>query len=366
MKLYLPHLTILATALLTHMSSAQSLQEKLDARKNAFIKRAPEALIKSQKKSMREVVESGIYDRALKVGDKAPDFSLGNPDGEKVQLSTLLKKGPVVLTWYRGAWCPYCNIALAELSAKNDEFIAQGATLVALTPELPDTTVESVKEGGLTFEVLSDIGHKVASEYGLVFDLNADTEKRYEEKFKLNQRSGDEAKGKLPTPATYVINTDGVITYAFVDADYRRRAEPARILDALKAIKSGPTGRHLLLQFWENVWNPPYDLDLIDKSMSEDFILTSAGKDIKGREAFKQWVKASLDKAPGLRIENLDCFENADGSRVVSRWVCRADSGAVPDQETQTQKPIEFTGIAVWEFKDGKLTHNWVERSASK
>ncbi|BDS07994.1 hypothetical protein NT6N_30340 [Oceaniferula spumae] len=359
-------LVALSSGLLANVISAQSLQDKLDARRDAFLEKAPESIVESQKKALRELENTGIYQRVLKVGDKAPDFTLGNPDGKKVQLSNLLKNGPVVLTWYRGGWCPYCNIALADLSEKNDAFKKLGATLVALTPELPDATAGSVKEQGLKFEVLSDLNHAVADKYGLVFTLNEDTRQRYQEKFKLEERSGKEAAKKLPLPATYVIDTDGTITYAFVDADYRRRAEPARIMDALKALKDGPTAKHLLLQFWENTWNPPYDIDLIDKNMSEDFILTSAGKDIKGRDAFKAWVKSSLEKSNGLRIENLDSFENKDGSRVVSRWIARANTGAVPDSEKASHQPFEFTGIALWAFKDGKLTHNWVERSAAK
>ncbi|MBK1854090.1 redoxin domain-containing protein [Verrucomicrobiaceae bacterium 5K15] len=366
MKISTATIAAITVSLSTQFIAAQGLQDKLDARKNAFLKRAPEGIINSQKKALRELEVSGIYARVLKVGDKAPDFTLGNPDGQQVRLATLLKQGPVVLTWYRGGWCPYCNIALAELSEKNDSFKKLGATLVALTPELPDATAGSVKDHGLNFEVLSDLNHAVAEQYGLVFTLNKDTRKRYQEKFKLEERSGKEAAKKLPLPATYVIDTDGTITYAFIDADYRRRAEPARIVDALKAIKDGPSAKHLLLQFWENTWNPPYDLDLIDRNMSEDFVLTSAGKDIQGRDAFKAWVKASLEKANGLRIENLDSFENADGSRVVSRWITRANTGAVPDSDQASHQPFEFTGIALWAFEDGKLTHNWVERSASK
>ncbi|MGJ8656312.1 MAG: redoxin domain-containing protein [Akkermansiaceae bacterium] len=364
MKFRTATLAAASTALFTTGTSAQSLQETLDARKNNFLKKAPEKTISSQIQALTELEASGIYHRVLKVGDKAPDFTLGNPDGKQIQLSTLLKDGPVILTWYRGGWCPYCNIALKALSDKNPEFKKHGATLVALTPELPDTTAASVKEQGLPFQVLSDLNHNVATQYGLSFELNESTRTRYQEKFKLEQRSGKEAAKKLPLPATYVIDTDGTITYAFVDADYRRRAEPSRIIDALKAIKNGPSARHLLLQFWENTWNPPYDLDLIDKNMSEDFILTTAGKDIVGRPAFKAWVKSSLDKTNGLRLQNLDCFENPEGTRVVSRWITHANSGNVPDSSTPNTHPYHFTGIALWSFKDGKLTHNWVERSA--
>ncbi|MDF1741136.1 MAG: redoxin domain-containing protein [Verrucomicrobiales bacterium] len=341
----------------------ESLQETLDARKNAFAERAAPELIESQNRALRELEVSGVYERVLKVGDEAPDFSLKNHEGEEVKLSALLKSGPVVLTWYRGGWCPYCNIALAAFAAKNDEFRALDATFVAVTPELPDATNESVKEHGLEFEVLTDQGHAVADQFGLTFPLNADTQKRYQEKFKLEERSGKDAADRLPLPATYVIAPDGIITYVFADADYRRRAEPVRVVEALRSLKDGPFGKHLVLQFWENVWNPPYDLSLIDRLMTEDFVITSAGNEVKGRDEFKKWVAAFQEKAKGLRLENLDCFASADGSRVVSRWIARGRNGGVLGTGADDRE-IEFTGIAIWEISDGKLAHNWVERSA--
>jgi peroxiredoxin len=341
----------------------QSLNDTLDKRKADFLQRAPAEVVQSQVAALREFEESGIYERVLKVGDRAPDFTLGNQDGKDVRLYDLLEEGPVVLTWYRGAWCPYCSITLSALAERQDEFEELGATLVALTPELPEVTLTTKREEELGFQVLSDLNHHVAEKYGLVFPLNAETAARYEENFELSKRSGKEAADRLPLPATYVISSDGVITYAFADADYRRRAEPSRVVDALSALKDGPTGSHLVQQFWENTWNPPYDLELIDRLMSEDFVITTAGNDVSGRETFKDWVEKFQQKAKGLRLENREIFESADGSRVVSRWIARARNGGVLGTEAD-DGPIEFTGIAIWEVRDGKLAHNWVERSA--
>ncbi|MFD2255116.1 redoxin domain-containing protein [Luteolibacter algae] len=343
--------------------SAEGLQDQLDARKEAFARQAPAELIESQNQALAELEESGIYGTVLKVGDKAPDFTLRNHEGEEVNLAGLLASGPVVLTWYRGGWCPYCNIALAALAKENEKIKKLGATLVALSPELPDTTAVSVEEHGLDFEVLTDRDHAVAEKFGLVFPLNEETRKRYQEKFNLSERSGITAADRLPLPATYVISSDGIVTYAFADADYRRRAEPQRILDALDALENGATGRHLVLQFWENVWNPPYDPGLIDKLMTEDFILTSAGHEVNGRDEFKEWVASFQQKTRHLRLDNLDCFESKDGTRIVSRWVARGRNGGMLGTEADN-RPIEFTGIAIWEIRDGKLARNWVERSA--
>jgi ketosteroid isomerase-like protein len=128
--------------------------------------------------------------------------------------------------------------------------------------------------------------------------------------------------------------------------------------------KAAPSpGEKLLSEFWAKVWNAPQDLDTIDRLCTEDFVITSAGKDIVGRKAFKEWVGNFGAKIGEMRLTNLDMFSSADGSRVVSRWIMRGVNlgmfGTAADRQ-----PVEFTGIAVWELRDGKLAHNWVERSA--
>ena len=171
------------------------------------------------------VANSGVLDSALKVGDKAHNFTLKNALNESVTLYNELKNGPVVLTWYRGGWCPYCNITLHALQEKLPEFKKEGATLLALTPELPDNSLSTSEKNNLEFTVLSDLENtigKVATIYNAGFGLN-----------KVN---GD-ISNTLPLAATYVIDTNGIITYAFLDADYTQRAEPSEILSALKQLK---------------------------------------------------------------------------------------------------------------------------------
>ncbi|MGE9270681.1 MAG: redoxin domain-containing protein [Verrucomicrobiales bacterium] len=342
---------------------AQSLNEQLDARKNRFLQQASAELIKSQNRARQELESSDIYQRVLKVGDSAPDFILKNHQGHEVRLHQLLAEGPVILNWYRGAWCPYCNLTLAALAEKTPELTRYGAQFIALTPELPDVTADTVKSMDLPFQVLTDLNHEVAEAYGLRFPLNAETAARYEEKFELTTRTGPQASKSLPLPATYLISPDGIIRYAFVDADYRRRVEPNRLIDALQALQSGATGEHLVLQFWENTWNPPYDLDLIDRLMTPDFVITTAGNDISGRSEFKEWVRRFQQKAPNLRLTNQEIFTNQEGNRVTSRWLAQGENGGMLGTEADGQ-PIEFTGIAIWEIHNGKLAHNWVERSA--
>jgi len=153
-----------------------------------------------------------------------------------VQLNDYLKKGPVVLTWYRGGWCPYCNMTLHYLQEQLPNFQLKGASLLALTPEIPDQSMSTIEKHQLQFEVLSDVGNKVAKQYGIVFKLTDAVADSYQKAFDLHAFNGDESD-ELPLAATYVIDQNGQIVYTFLDADYRNRAEAKDILAALDLIK---------------------------------------------------------------------------------------------------------------------------------
>lgn len=123
-------------------------------------------------------------------------------------------------------------------------------------------------------------------------------------------------------------------------------------------------GEKLLTEFWQKIYNPPQDLDTIDRLCTDDFVLTSGGVDVAvGRAAFRQWVQSFSSKIRDLRLKNLDMFSSADGTRVVSRWVVTGFNRGMFSTPAD-DRPVEFTGIAVWEVRNGKLAHNWVERSA--
>ncbi|MGP1420614.1 MAG: peroxiredoxin-like family protein [Tannerella sp.] len=174
--------------------------------------------------------------KALKQGDKVKDFTLKNAKGEEVNLSVLLKKGPVVLTWYRGGWCPYCNLALKQLQEELAQIKEQGAMLVALTPELPDHSLTTQEKNALEFEVLTDLHNEVARSYGLVFKLDPQTAERYESMLHLSAHNGTDSS-ELPIPATYVVDTDGTIRYAYVNPDYKQRADAKTVVEELKKLK---------------------------------------------------------------------------------------------------------------------------------
>lgn len=221
----------------TMTSTTEKPQAKeLEARKASFNQKADESVKKIYKEGLTAVENTGILENALNVGDKAPHFTLTNAVGEEISLENELKKGPVVLVWYRGGWCPYCNINLHYLQEELPNFNAQGANLLALSPELPDQSINTAEKNELDFQVLSDVGNEVAREYGVVFKLTDEVAQRYNESFGLNNHNGDESN-ELPLAATYIINTDGTISYAFLDVDYRNRAEPSEITEFLKSMK---------------------------------------------------------------------------------------------------------------------------------
>lgn len=175
---------------------------------------------------------------ALGSGDRAPSFVLPNARRADVRLGTLLAQGPVVLVFYRGAWCPYCNTQLRALQAALDRITELGATLVAVSPHTPDATAAFVTDAGLGFEVLSDVNGYVASDYGITFELPEEDRRLFLSVGNdLTSVNGSDA-WILPAPSTFVIAPDGVIEYARVDANYPSRPDVDEVLAVLGAIGS--------------------------------------------------------------------------------------------------------------------------------
>ncbi|WP_434035674.1 peroxiredoxin-like family protein [Formosa sp. 4Alg 33] len=213
-----------------------TLKSLLDAKKDDFDAHAPADKKQDYAEGLEAVEKSGIVETAKQVGDLAPNFTLNNAIGKAVSLSEYLKKGPVVLTWYRGGWCPYCNLTLQRLQQELNNIQAEGANLLALSPELPDNSMNTAEKNALKFEVLSDIGNNVGKTYGIIFKLTDAVAERYQDGFNLHGFNGD-TSDELPLAATYIINQNGEITYAFLEVDYRKRAEPADLINTLKNLK---------------------------------------------------------------------------------------------------------------------------------
>ncbi len=214
-----------------------SLRSRLDDRRREFEKNATPQTVKIYNDGVQTLTDSGIADRALGVGASAPDFQLTDQSGNTVRLSELLREGPVVLTWYRGGWCPYCNIQLAAYQEALPQIKAAGAQLAAITPELPDKSISTAEKNALGFKVLSDAGNAVARQYGLSYRLPEPVIESFKGRLDIPGSNGDNS-WTLPLTATYVIEPGGRITWAFVDTDYRKRAEPADIVKALESITS--------------------------------------------------------------------------------------------------------------------------------
>ena len=210
-----------------------SLKQQLAEYRAGWFKRVPaerQAIMERHIAGLRD----GLAKSALKTGDRAPAIVLGNARGDTVDVGALLKNGPVIVSFYRGGWCPYCNFELRAFQQILRQIEAAGATLVAISPEKPDDTLSTAEKNALSFEVLSDVGQKVGRAFGLVYDFSDELKSAYKE-FGIDIPGKNGAEDwALPISATYVIDRDGTIIYAYTDADYRDRVEPADVLEVLK------------------------------------------------------------------------------------------------------------------------------------
>ncbi|KAK4934687.1 hypothetical protein LTR10_024105 [Elasticomyces elasticus] len=178
------------------------------------------------------------YDRsaAIQDGDNLPGFRLTNAVGKEVTSTELLAQGPLLITFYRGEWCPFCNLALRAMQKHLDELKARNVTFVAITPELPDTTLSTTEKNGLEFTVLSDVGNKYARELGILFQ-QPDTLRPIFDKFghDLKKRNGDDSFA-LPIPATLLVDQKGIVRNTFIEPDYTKRLEPSEALRWIDAL----------------------------------------------------------------------------------------------------------------------------------
>jgi peroxiredoxin len=220
-----------------------SLQAKLDAFKADFEAgkppyNVPPAVIETVHRATAELIESGAARRAKKAGDVAPSFSLKDPDGNVVNSADLLRRGPLVLSFYRGVWCPYCNMELQALEAIKPDFDKYGASLIAISPQTAPNSRKSVRQNKLSFPILSDVKGNVGSAFGLRFHLPEYLVELYKQLKNDLPTFNDDPSWTLPMPARYVIGQDGVILYSEVNPDYTRRPEPGDMIPVLQRAAS--------------------------------------------------------------------------------------------------------------------------------
>lgn len=214
----------------------KTLKEQTDAKIAAGRKAKPEFMqgvddIIAKAKAFEEGKD------ALKIGNKAIDFELPNPKGQLISLPGLLEKGPVVVTFYRGSWCPYCNLQLRALQAKLGDIQKLGATLVAISPEVPDDSLTENEISKMEFTVLSDQDAKVARQYGVAWEVPEFLMEHMRVDRRLDLKAINNGNANvLPIPATFILGTDGIVKWNYINVDYRTRSEPDEIIEVLKSM----------------------------------------------------------------------------------------------------------------------------------
>lgn len=216
-------------------SYAQAAQKYQQESKASMEKMAPEDRAIMQQAG--EDLAKRLPDPGLKVGELAPDFSLPDANGISVKLSSLLKQGPVVLVFYRGAWCPFCNMHLNVLNKSLPQMKQLGAQLVAVTPQKPDKSAAQLKKTGYPFHVLSDLDSNVMKAYRLHFEMDPQLVKVYNKLGLDVAEYNGPGRYVLPVPGTFVIDRQGIVRARHATTDYTQRMEPADIVKALETIK---------------------------------------------------------------------------------------------------------------------------------
>lgn len=212
------------------------LAEDIKAFQDKLLPTVPDDVLNTLMTELQGLIETGLAEKALHAGDQFPDFDLPNANNQQLSLSALLANGPLVISFYRGAWCPYCNLEINALQQRQADIIEAGGQLIAISPQLPEKSADQVSRGQLTFEVLSDVGNKLAKQANLVFTLPEPLRPIYAAwQLDIPAHNNDDSF-ELPIPATYIVDTNGTIRYAFVDMDYTRRLEPNIIIEQLKAL----------------------------------------------------------------------------------------------------------------------------------
>lgn len=216
--------------------SAATLAEKTRSTLDAFMATLNPEQQQIIMGAFTRLLESDCGDKAVRVGDPAPDFSLPLVKGGNVKLSHVLRDGPVVLNFYRGGWCPFCQLEFRAIHDYLPYMQSLGARVIGLSPETIETSRETIEQQHLEFEVVSDQGTRVARKYGLIMTVDEAVRPLYQEwGIDLITANGNDTY-ELPLPATYVIDTSGIVRAAYVNKDYTTRMEPTEIVAALQEL----------------------------------------------------------------------------------------------------------------------------------
>lgn len=210
-----------------------TLREELDERRLNMRRFVPKATQAINDRAVEELRASALAQRALKVGDRAPSFTLPDVNGKPVSSAELLQQGPLIVTFLRGRWCPFCCATVEAWQERLPAVKARGANFVAVSPMTSKQADFMRDQHKLMFPILSDGGNRVATEFGVAYTLPEYQQELFKTVFiNLPFINGDES-WTLPLPATFAISPKGVVTFSFSDPDYSLRAEPAEVLLSL-------------------------------------------------------------------------------------------------------------------------------------
>jgi peroxiredoxin len=213
-------------------TTTTTLAAELQANYDAQVKSAPAPVMATINNAKADFKASYDPKSAIQPGDKFPEFTLSDAVGKEVSSKELLAQGKgLLITFYRGEWCPYCNLALRALQRHADQFKSKGVTLVAITPELPDTALTMVEKHSLQFTVLSDVGNKLARQLGIVWNQPKEVQGLLQQfGTDWQKRNGDDSYA-VPIPATILVDSAGVVRKTFVETDFMKRLEPTTALE---------------------------------------------------------------------------------------------------------------------------------------
>lgn len=276
--------------------------KKLDEQSS---KQVPPKVLDAGKKGIEELIAAGIVKKALRVGDKIPEFSLADTNGKQVSSKDLLKKGHLVITFYRGAWCPFCNLYLRALQQSLPEFKKYGADLVAISVEPPDRSLNISQQNKLNFTLLSDPKLEVSRKFGIVYEMPKVTNDAILELgFDIAKYNGTE-KTELPLSATYVVDKTGKIVYAFLDPDYKKRAEPSLLIDALKRLNGADSVNGLsnddveaikqIEQTYRTAWLRNDEEKILSLFWDDGMLYPNGNTPVKGKDGMRKFWFAPSD-----------------------------------------------------------------------
>jgi len=210
------------------------LQKRLDTLKQEFTENVPDDALEIMNQETEKLLASDIIAKAIKVGEELPNGTLVTMSGGTVKIDSLINDKPLVISFYRGGWCPYCNLELKALENVSKEIRALGANIIAMTPESIEHIRETKNNNGVSFEVYTDEGSHFAKALGLVFTLPKSLQDIYLT-FDIDvEKHNGESKFELPIPTTLIVKPNREIVYIFADGDYTKRSEPTKLLEILR------------------------------------------------------------------------------------------------------------------------------------